>query len=77
MFTRPPEDHKKKQRQRSKNGGCGGAVCAHVMHDRSRMIRPSHPHNAGTENVGFSPTRQALLAPSSKRREVFGESHEW
>ena len=25
--------------------------------------RPSHLHNAGTEHVGFSPTRQALLAP--------------
>ena len=38
--------------------------------------RPSHPYNAGTEHVGFSPTRQTLLAPSAKRREVFGESHE-
>ena len=32
--------------------------------------------NAGTEHVGFSPTRQTSLAPSAKRREVFGESHE-
>ena len=49
------------------------------MHGRSRMtiaIRPSHPYYAGTEHVGFSPTRQTLLAPSAKRREVFGESHE-
>ena len=38
--------------------------------------RPSHPYNAGTEHVGFSPTRQTLLATSLKRREVFGESHE-
>ena len=38
--------------------------------------RPSHPYYAGTEHVGFSPTRQTLLAPSAKRREVFGESHE-
>ena len=38
--------------------------------------RPSHPYYAGTEYVGFSPTRQTLLAPSEKRREVFGESHE-
>ena len=30
----------------------------------------------GTEHVGFSPNRQALLAPSEKRREVLGESHE-
>ena len=32
--------------------------------------RPSHPSNAGTEHVGFSPTRQTLLPPSAKRREV-------
>ena len=39
------------------------------MHGRSRMtIRPSHPCNAGTEHVGFSPTRQALLAPSAKTK---------
>ena len=47
------------------------------MHNRSRTtiaISPSHPHNVGTESVGFSPTRKALLAPSAKRREVFGES---
>ena len=40
---------------------------------------PSHPHNAGTEEhvFGFSWTRQqTLLAPSAKRREVLGESHE-
>ena len=36
--------------------------------------KPSHPYNAGAEHVGFSPTRQTLLAPSAKRREVFGES---
>ena len=38
--------------------------------------RPWHPYYAGTEQVGLSPTRQALLAPSAERREVFGESHE-
>ena len=38
-----------------------------IMRGRSRMTnRPSHPYNAGTEDVGFSPTRQALLAPSGK-----------
>ena len=36
---------------------------------------PSPPYNAGTEHVGFSPTRHALLAPSVKRRGVLGESH--
>ena len=38
-------------------------------------IRPSHHNNAGTEDVGFSTTREALLAPSAKQCEVFGESH--
>ena len=51
-------------------------VCAYVMHGRSHDHGPSPPYNAGTEHVGFSPTRQTLLAPSPKRREVFGESHE-
>ena len=56
-----------------------GGVYSIFMHGRSRMaiaIRPSHPHNVRTEHVGFSPTRQTLFALSSKRREVFGESHE-
>ena len=39
-------------------------------------IRPSHPYNAGTGHVRFSPTMQTLLVPSAKDREVFGESHE-
>ena len=38
--------------------------------------RPSYPYYAGTGHVGFSSTRQTLLAPSAKCREVFGESHE-
>ena len=38
--------------------------------------RSSHPYYAGTEHVGFSPTRQTLLAPSAKRREVFDELHD-
>ena len=55
--------------------GSGGD--AGVMHGRSRTsIRPSHPYNAGMEHVGFSRTRQILLVPSAKRREVFDESHE-
>ena len=33
--------------------------------------RPSHAYIAGKEHVGFSPTRQTLLAPITKRREVF------
>ena len=39
------------------------------------MFRPFQSYNAETEHVGFSPTRQTLLAPSAKRREVFGESY--
>ena len=31
---------------------------------------------SGREHVGLTPTRQALLAPSAKRREVLGESRE-
>ena len=55
----------------------GGRACTQFVHGRSRMtINPEHPYYAGTEHVGFSPTRQTLLAPSAKRREVFGESHE-
>ena len=55
-------------------GGRGGGVYSvHCPYDH----RPLHPYYAGTEHGGFSPTRQTLLAPSAKRREVFGESHEW
>ena len=36
----------------------------------------SHPYNVGRGECRVSPTRQALLVPSAKRREVFGESHE-
>ena len=32
--------------------------------------RLSHPYYTGMEHVGFSLTRQTLLAPSAKRREV-------
>ena len=38
--------------------------------------RPSHHYNAGTGHVGFSPTRQALRAPSAKHREAFCVLHE-
>ena len=39
-----------------------------LMHGRSRMTidRPSHPYNAGTENVGFSAIRQTLIAPQPR-----------
>ena len=54
-------------------------VGTHFKHGGSRMtiaIRPWHPHDVGTEHVGFSLTKQTSCAPSAKRREVFGESHE-
>ena len=54
----------------------GGGVCSCHAWPWSYDHRPSHPYNAGTEHVGFSPTRQTLPAPSAKRREVIGESHE-
>ena len=59
-----------------RGGGGGGS---HFMHSRSSMtiaIRPSHSYNAGTEQVVFSPTRQASLPPTATRCEVFGGSHE-
>ena len=37
-------------------------------------LDPRIPADAGPGHVGFSPTRQTLLAPSAKRLEVFGES---
>ena len=37
---------------------------------------PSHSDNAGTDQVGFSPTRQTLRAPSAKHRELLSESYE-
>ena len=57
-----------------------GRGCHQVMHGRSRRCghRPSHRYNAGTEHVGFSPTRQTLIACTKReaKGEAFGESHE-
>ena len=61
-----------------------GEMYSGLMHGHSRMtigrsrmtIDPRKPYNGGTEHVGFSPTRQALLAPRAKHREVSSESHE-
>ena len=48
------------------------------MYDGSRMTVdpriPTIPERS--MSVGVAPTKQTLLAPSAKRREVFGESHE-
>ena len=53
----------------------GGGGRTHAIHGRSRVtIDPSAPaYNAGTEQVGISPTRQTLLVPSAKHREVLDE----
>ena len=53
-------------------GGCTHDHAGPLSYDH----RPSHPSNAGTEHVGFSPTRQALLVPSAGRHGVFGEPHQ-
>ena len=65
-------------------GGAGGGYVGDVysifMPSRSGKtiaIRPSHTCNVGAEHVQFSWTRQTLLAPSAKRREVFGEPYVW
>ena len=48
--------------------------CTHGMNGRSRITiyRPSHPYNAGTEHVGYLPTRQTWLACTKReaKREV-------
>ena len=58
-------------------GGCGG--CIQFVHGRGRMkTLASLICRDGARRVftNISPTRQTLLAPSAKRREVFGDSHE-
>ena len=60
-----------------KTSGGGGGVYSIFIHGRSRTTIdrriPAMPERSPS---GLSPIRQALLAPSTKRREVFGESHE-
>ena len=63
----------------SEAGGWGGG-CTHVMHGRSRMaIDPCTPTPTMPERSTSSfhrPGRHCLHQARSKRREVFGESHE-
>ena len=61
-----------------KNAALGGGVHSVYAHGRSRMaINPRVPNMSGHgTHVGFTLTRQISLAPTAKRREVFGESHE-
>ena len=40
--------------------GGGGVLMLCVAGSRTSIDRPSHPCNAGTEHVGFSPTMQIL-----------------
>ena len=67
------------QPMQGRRGASWGGGYTQFVHGRSRMtiaIRPSHPYYAETEHIEFTPTRQTWRAPSSKRREVFGESRE-
>ena len=66
----------------SEDADCGGVSFAVSTYDmRGRKVvcvfKSSYPYNARTGgHVGFSPTRQALLAPSVTRSDMFGESRE-
>ena len=52
---------------RGGGGGRGEGGCTQFVHEGSRMtIDPRIPTMPGTKHVGFSPTRQTLLAPSAK-----------
>ena len=58
------------------NGTCdkrahgGGEVLMSCVPVVVQPVDPRIPTNAGTEHVGFSPTRQTFLALIAKRREV-------
>ena len=54
------EDHKAKR-------GIAEGGCTHHAWSLSYDDRSSHPYNAGTEHVRFSPMRQTFLASSAKR----------
>ena len=61
---------------RGKGNRRGVLITRHGRSRTPKYSRPSHPRNAGTEHVEVSLTRQTSLAPSTNRREVFGESHD-
>ena len=48
------------------------------MHDRSRAVTidPRNPTTPGRSKTGFHPPDRTVRAPSAKRGEVVGESHE-
>ena len=66
-------------RRSGREGGVYSLSCmAVVFKTRDPRIRDGgrqgFTDQTGMESVGFSPTRQTLLAPSAKHREVFGET---
>ena len=58
-------------------GARGGGYSYHAWLKHFRTIDPriSTMRDTALRIFTFSPTRQTLLAPSAKRRDVFGESH--
>ena len=68
--TGQQQHQKRQQQQQHRTVKCReNKTHTHIMmHRRSRLaIDPRIPTVPPTEHVGFSPTRQALLAPSAKR----------
>ena len=62
-----------------RGGGAGGRGRGgvHFVHGGSRMtVDPRIPTLPGWSASCFHQPGRHLLAPSAKRREVFGESHE-
>ena len=52
-------------------------VCTHVMHGRSRMTKdPRTPTMPGRSTSGLHRPGRHFPAPSAKRHEVLGESHD-
>ena len=62
----------------NREGESAGAGVLNIMNGRSRMTIDSRiPKVPGRSTPGFHrPGRHCLYAPSTKRREVLGESHE-
>ena len=54
----------------------GGGGDRFMRNHSLNTIDSRYPYNAGTEHVGFSPTRQISCSQSAKRCEVFGESQD-
>ena len=60
--------------RRLQEGGGGESCHAWQLSYDHRLW---HPYYAGTEQVGFSPTRWILVAPSAKRRQMLGVGGVW